>query len=106
MTKLTFITASGAETIIDAVDGQSVMENAIRHNLEGILAECGGACACATCHVYVSKEFWETVGPPNEMEEAMLEFNEHRKPHSRLSCQIEVSPALEGLKLATPKTQY
>ena len=106
MTQITFISAAGEELIIDAEDGDTVMDTAINHDVPGILAECGGACACATCHVYVDEAFWDKVGEPGEMEESMLEFNEHRQKNSRLSCQIKISPDLEGLRVTSPESQY
>ncbi len=105
MTRIVFVDADGAETEVDGTDGLSVMEVAIENNIEGILAECGGACACATCHVYVDDAFRAVTGGADEMEEAMLEFNENTQPNSRLSCQIEVTPELEGLRVTTPASQ-
>ena len=99
MTKITFTLTDGSIKTIDAVDGQSVMENALANGVEGIIGECGGACACATCHVYVEQSFLEVIGEADEMEQAMLDFNEHVKPNSRLSCQIIMSSALDGLRL-------
>ncbi len=106
MTKITFVSPDGEERIIDAEDGDTVMDAAINNDVPGILAECGGACACATCHVYVDDAFMDKVGTPSEMEESMLEFNEHRAENSRLSCQIRVSPDLEGLRVTAPESQY
>ena len=105
MTKIVFVDNAGVETVVDGTDGMSVMEVAIENEIDGILAECGGACACATCHVYVDEAFRELTGEADEMEEAMLEFNENTQPNSRLSCQIEVSPELEGLRVTTPESQ-
>lgn len=105
MTKIVFVDADGEETEVEGTDGLSVMEVAIENNIEGVLAECGGACACATCHVYVDEAFRPRTGEPDEMEEAMLEFNENTQPNSRLSCQIEVSPDLDGLRVTTPASQ-
>ena len=105
MTKIVFVDHEGVERVVDGTDGMSVMEVAIENNIEGILAECGGACACATCHVYVDEAFQPLTGQPDEIEEAMLEFNENTQPNSRLSCQIEVSPDLEGLRVTTPTSQ-
>ena len=105
MTKIVFIDHEGAETEVDAANGESVMEAAINNNIEGIVAECGGACACATCHVYVDEAFREITGEPDDMEQAMLDFTDNVQPSSRLSCQIEVSDELEGLRVTTPETQ-
>lgn len=106
MTKIIFIDSEGTERAVDATDGDSVMEAAVRNGIPGILAECGGACACATCHVFVHPAFKDEVGEPGEMEAAMLEFAERRSDSSRLSCQIPVRPELEGLRVTTPEHQY
>jgi len=106
MTKITFVSPDGNETVIDAEDGETIMDVAMNNGVEGILADCGGACACATCHVFVEEEFLPLTGEPSEMEVSMLEFNEHSRENSRLSCQIKVSPALEGIRVHTPESQY
>jgi 2Fe-2S ferredoxin len=105
MAKITFIDAAGAPRTVDAQIGSTVMETAIRNSVPGIDAECGGACACATCHVYVSPEWTETVGPPSQMEEDMLDFAFEVRPSSRLSCQIKVTSQLDGLVVTTPPKQ-
>lgn len=105
MTKIAIIAFDGTRFDIDAENGSTVMENAIRNSVPGIEAECGGACACATCHVYVDSEFSETVGPPEPMEEDMLDFAFDVRPTSRLSCQIKVSDDLEGLVVRVPERQ-
>jgi 2Fe-2S ferredoxin len=86
--------------------GLTVMEGAIKHNVPGIDADCGGACACATCHVYVDPAFLDKVGTASAMEESMLDFAEGVEPNSRLSCQIKVTEALEGLRVTTPESQH
>ena len=105
MTKLTFIAHDGTHFDVDAENGSTVMENAIRNAVPGIEAECGGACACATCHVYVDDAWTEKVGGPSPMEEDMLDFGYDVKPSSRLSCQIKVTAELEGLVLRIPERQ-
>ena len=105
MVKITFIDADGTARPVEAEEGSTVMENAIRNAVPGIEAECGGACACATCHVYVAEEWKDIVGPPEPMEEDMLDFAFEVRPTSRLSCQIRVRPELEGLVVHTPKEQ-
>lgn len=105
MTKLTIVAHDGMKFEIDADDGSTVMENAIRNSVPGIEAECGGACACATCHVYVDDGWSEIVGAPDVMEEDMLDFAYDVRPTSRLSCQIKVSPELEGLVVYVPERQ-
>ena len=81
------------------------MENAVRNSVPGIEAECGGACACATCHVYVDDAWAEKVGSPQVMEEDMLDFAYDVRPTSRLSCQIKVTPELDGLIVHVPERQ-
>lgn len=105
MAKINFVDHSGATRTIDADAGSTVMEVAIRNSIPGIEAECGGACACATCHVYVDDAWMERVGAPTPMEEDMLDFGYDIKPNSRLSCQIKVTDALDGLVVITPERQ-
>ena len=105
MAKITFIDHEGASRDVDAEKGSTVMENAIKNGVPGIEAECGGACACATCHVYVDESWTEKVGPPSPMEEDMLDFGFDVKPNSRLSCQIKMSDELDGLIVRTPQRQ-
>ena len=88
-----------------AEPGSTVMENAIKNDVPGIEAECGGACACATCHVYVDEAFMAVVGEPEPMEEDMLDFAFDVRPNSRLSCQIKVRDALDGLVVRVPERQ-
>ena len=106
MTRLTFFAPDGARFDVDAENGSTVMENAIRNAVPGIEAECGGACACATCHVYVDEEWTAEVGEPSPMEEDMLDFAFDVRPSSRLSCQIKVSDALDGLVVRIPDKQF
>lgn len=105
MAKITFIAADGSRYEVEAENGSTVMENAIRNGVPGIEAECGGACACATCHVYVDDAFMEVVGEPEAMEEDMLDFAFDVRPTSRLSCQIRVSDELDGLIITVPERQ-
>ena len=105
MAKITFIGRDGTRYEVDAENGSTVMENAIRNGVPGIEAECGGACACATCHVYVDEEWRSVTGQPEPMEEDMLDFAYEVRPTSRLSCQIRVSDALDGLVVTVPERQ-
>jgi 2Fe-2S ferredoxin len=105
MVKITYRDASGTARTVEGDIGSTVMETAIRNDVPGITAECGGACACATCHVYVDEEWTEVVGPPSPMEEDMLDFASDVRPTSRLSCQIRVKPELDGLVVQTPARQ-
>ena len=97
MASITYIEHDGTEHVVDVKPGLSVMEGAIRNNVPGIDADCGGACACATCHVYVDEAWREKTGKPSAMEESMLDFAEEVEPNSRLSCQIPFTSDLDGL---------
>lgn len=105
MAKITFITNDGQRRDVDAVNGSTVMEAAIKNAIPGIEAECGGACACATCHVYVDDAWTAKVGKPQSTEEDMLDFAFDVRPNSRLSCQIKVRDELDGLVVAIPERQ-
>jgi len=105
MTKITYIAFDGTRFEVDAQNGSTVMENAIRNSVPGIEAECGGACACATCHVYVDEAWSALVGEPEAMEEDMLDFAFDVQPTSRLSCQIKVRDELNGLVVKVPERQ-
>lgn len=105
MTKVNFVDHAGKTVTVDAEDGSTVMETAIRNDIPGIVAECGGSCACATCHVYVDDAWIEKVGKAGPLEEDMLDFAYDVRPNSRLSCQITVSAELDGLTVTTPEQQ-
>ena len=106
MAKITYIEHDGTEHVVDVKAGLSVMEGAVKNNIPGIDADCGGACACATCHVYVDPA-WETkTGDKSAMEESMLDFAENVEENSRLSCQIKVSDDLDGLVVRLPESQH
>jgi 2Fe-2S ferredoxin len=105
MAKITFTDSSGNARTVNAELGSTVMETALRNNIPGIEAECGGACACATFHVYVDEAWREKVGGPSPMEEDMLDFGYEVRPSSRLSCQIKVTEELDGLVVSTPDKQ-
>ena len=108
MPKITYIEHSGKEHVIEAPAGQTVMEAAVKHAVPGIDADCGGACACATCHVYVDESWLAKTGEANSMEQSMLDFANDVEPNSRLSCQIKVSAELDGLveSAATLRTDW
>lgn len=98
MPKVTYFSPDGTETTLEARDGDSVMETAVKNGVKGIVAECGGACACATCHVYVDEAFADKVGEPGPLEDDMLDgAASERTGHSRLSCQIKMRDELDGL---------
>ena len=106
MPKITYIDTADTARTVDAEIGATVMETAIRNAVPGIEAECGGACACSTCHVYVHPDWVERLPPKQSMEEDMLEFALGTDPtRSRLSCQIKVTEALDGLVIDVPAEQ-
>jgi 2Fe-2S ferredoxin len=105
MVKITFIDAAGTARPVEGEVGSTVMETAIKNGVPGIEAECGGACACSTCHVYIDDAWRDRVGAPSPMEEDMLDFAFEVQPNSRLSCQIKVSEELDGLTVRTPERQ-
>ena len=105
MAQITFIDSGGTARTVEGENGSTVMETAIRNGVPGIEAECGGACACSTCHVYIDEAWQEKVGEPSPMEEDMLDFAYDVKPNSRLSCQMKVSDELNGLVVRTPERQ-
>jgi len=107
MPHVTYIAHDGKETVLDIAVGTSVMQAAVFNGVDGIVAECGGSCMCATCHVYVREDMLALTPPMDADEDAMLEGTaSERRPNSRLSCQIKVSPALDGLVVRTPKSQH
>ncbi|HEY2048569.1 MAG TPA: 2Fe-2S iron-sulfur cluster-binding protein [Caulobacteraceae bacterium] len=106
MAKITYIEFNGAEHVVDVKPGMSVMEGAVKNNIPGIDADCGGACACATCHVYVDEAWLPKTGDKSAMEESMLDFAENVAPNSRLSCQINVTDGLDGLVVRMPESQH
>ncbi len=105
MASITFTDSKGTARTVEGAEGSTLMETAIKNNVPEIVAECGGACACATCHVYIDEPFMAKVGKPSGMEEDMLDFAYEVKPNSRLSCQIKITPALDGLHVTTPDRQ-
>ncbi|MCB1475883.1 MAG: 2Fe-2S iron-sulfur cluster binding domain-containing protein [Rhodobiaceae bacterium] len=105
MPKITYIESNGTEHVVEARNGMSVMEAAIENLIPGIEAECGGALACATCHVYVDQAWLEKTGEVTPVEQDMLDFAYEMKPESRLSCQILMRDDLDGLVVRIPERQ-
>jgi 2Fe-2S ferredoxin len=106
MAKIKYIEHSGKEHVVDVQPGLTVMEGAVKNMIPGIDADCGGACACATCHVYVDSAWLGKIEPMQEMEKTMLDFAEGVEPTSRLSCQIRITAAHDGLTVRMPKSQH
>jgi 2Fe-2S ferredoxin len=99
MPKITYVQSSGERRVVDVPVGHSLMEGAIDNNIDGIVAECGGACACATCHAYIDSAWLAKLKPADDMEDAMLDAALDRRDSSRLTCQIDVTEELDGLVL-------
>jgi 2Fe-2S ferredoxin len=105
MPKIKFIEHNGTEHLIAADLNRSAMQAATDHMVPGIIADCGGNCACATCHVYVDPAWESRLVAPSETERTMIDCALHVQANSRLSCQIEITPELEGLVLRLPESQ-
>lgn len=98
MATITYITPRGKRHVVEVDDGCSIMEGAINNDIDGIVAECGGACACATCHSYIDESWLDRLPEMDDMEDSMLDAaSAERRPNSRLTCQIEVSNEIDGL---------
>jgi len=106
MPRITYVEANGTEHVVDVPAGTSVMQGAVNNLVPGIEGDCGGLCACATCHIYVPAEWAARCGTPDELETNILDFAFDVRPESRLACQIEVSDALDGLVVNMPARQY
>jgi 2Fe-2S ferredoxin len=106
MPRVVFIQPTGESQTVDVAVGSSLMTAAVKHGVEGIIGECGGVCMCATCHIYVREDFVDKLPPIMDTEEAVLEVtNAERLPNSRLSCQIKMTEALDGLTVTIPPSQ-
>ena len=105
MPKIVFIEPGGGRREVDAPVGITVMEAARQHGVRGVVAQCGGACACATCHVYIEPAWLAKLEPREEMEEGMLETAWEPRDNSRLSCQVHVTADLDGLEVTVPEQQ-
>ena len=105
MAKITYIESDGPARTVEGEVGATVMETAIRNNIPGIEAECGGACACATCHIYIDEAWRSRTGARNELEESMLEMADDVQSNSRLACQIKMTDELDGLVVHVPDSE-
>jgi ferredoxin, 2Fe-2S len=106
LARITYIGADGVEHVIEADTGQSLMQAAAGHGVPGIVAECGGNCACGTCRIYIDAAWRERVGPASDIEAATMEGREDATPGRRLSCQIKVTEQLDGLIVGIPESQW
>jgi ferredoxin, 2Fe-2S len=104
--KITYIEANGTQHVVEVAVGLSVMQGAVQNRVPGIVAECGGNCACGTCRVYVDEAWREMTGRPSDIEESTMEIREDPRPGKRLSCQIRVTQELDGLIVEMPSSQY
>lgn len=105
MPEIIYVAHTGEKYSFEAAVGQTVMDVAVKNNLPGIVAECCGACACATCHVYVGAVWLDVVARKSSMENSMLEYAIDVRPSSRLSCQIKMTTELDGLVVTLPESQ-
>lgn len=106
MVQIVFVEPSGVRREVEAAVGESVMRAALDAGIEGIAAECGGCLTCATCHAYVAEDWVARLTPPSEEELVMVDCAIDVRPNSRLTCQIPVTPELEGLEIEIPASQY
>jgi 2Fe-2S ferredoxin len=106
MPKIVFVQPNGSSQTVDAVAGQSLMEVATQNAVRGILGDCGGACSCATCHVYIDAPWAERLQPADDIEQGMLEGAIDPDASSRLGCQIAMSDALDGIVVRVPERQF
>jgi len=102
MSKVTYIESGGEQHVVDVQPGLSLMEGAVQNGVRGIPAICGGACACATCHIYIDEAWRSKVGARNDLEESMLEMADDVQANSRLACQIKMTDELDGLVVHIP----
>ncbi|MEH6527341.1 MAG: 2Fe-2S iron-sulfur cluster-binding protein [Sneathiella sp.] len=106
MVKVTYVNTDGTETVMEVADGTSLMQAAVSNGMDGVIGECGGSAMCATCHVYVDNSFLEKLPKIDDMEEEMLECtSSERRPTSRLSCQIEATSDIDGIRVTFPESQ-
>lgn len=105
MVKITFVQPDGSSVDVDAKVGGTVMEAAVNNLVKGIDADCGGSCACATCHVYIAPEWRDKLQAAEVMEADMLEYAHEPDANSRLSCQLKITPEMEGLVINVPSQQ-
>lgn len=105
MPKIIFIEHSGASRSVEAEAGQTLMAVAVQHMVPGLVADCGGNCSCATCHAYIDAPWQDQLAPPSDDEKAMLECALHVEANSRLTCQVVVTPAMDGMVVRTPVSQ-
>lgn len=104
--KITFIESDGTAHEVAATAGWSLMENAVKNGVPGLLAECGGSATCGTCRIYIDPEWSTKIEPPHDDELALLDYVNEDDPNARLSCQIKMSEVLDGISVSMPERQY
>lgn len=105
MVRVRYVDADRSERLVEVAAGVTLMEAAVKNGVVSIEGECGGACACATCHVYIPPEWAHLTGLPQEYERVMLEFGVEVDERSRLGCQIKITPEMDGMTVLTPRSQ-
>jgi 2Fe-2S ferredoxin len=105
MLKVTYVESGGQQHVVDVQPGRSLMESAVQNGVPGIAAVCGGACACATCHIYIDEAWRSRIGARNDLEESMLEMADDVQANSRLACQIRMTDELDGLVVHVPDNE-
>ena len=106
MPTIHFISHTGQRQTVDVPENDVLMQAAVRNGVAGIDADCGGQCACATCHVYIQSPWFEKLPAMADNEDSMLELASERRPNSRLSCQVKVTAELDGMEVHTPEGQH
>ena len=106
MVAITYIQASGDEQAVEVPVGWTLMEGAVKNGVAGIVAECGGSCACGTCRVYLDRDWQQKLGGPSEIEDEIMDIFEDNRPGKRLSCQIKVTDDMDGMVLRLPERQF
>ena len=106
MPQVSYVSHDGSVMEVDVPAGTSVMQGAVDNMIDGIVAECGGSCSCATCHCYVDEAWLDRIPPPSGMEKDMLECVLEPRPNSRLSCQVVITEELDGLVVRLPESQF
>ncbi len=106
MPHVTYVAHDGTSRTVEIAIGTSLLDGALLHRIAGIEGDCGGACACATCHVYVDPQWFARLAPANELERQMLKFATDPQANSRLACQIKATPELDGIVVRMPASQY
>jgi 2Fe-2S ferredoxin len=106
LAKITYVEANGARHVVEVPPGWSLMEGAVKNGVPGIVADCGGSCSCGTCRIYLDEHWQQILGAPSEIEDETLDIFEDATPGKRLSCQIKVTSAMDGMEIQLPERQF